>query len=339
MNRISVSELRPGTMLGKDLYSYNGQLLLPRGTILTQSHIDYFREKNIETVYIYENPTVKRNDFGKTYQTSLDTLKTSLLETKLGRPLPEKEISFAVEKLVGQVFEAGDLFRSMRQMKEKDDYLFVHSVNVAVLSILIGRWMGLEEGRIERLALAGFLHDIGKIKIPDEILNKPGRLSGQEFEVVKEHPRLGYEIVCDAGWVSKDVADAVLMHHERMDGSGYPLGLKGGFTNLYARIIAVADVYDAITSNRSYAQKMSPYTAAEILWEQSFGQLDPRATKVLYDRVASFYVGNRVRLSNGDEGVVVYIYPWAPTRPLVQVGEQFYNLNENRDISIQEVLD
>ncbi|MGE5449837.1 MAG: HD-GYP domain-containing protein [Methanomassiliicoccales archaeon] len=340
MNRLAVSALRPGIVLGRDLYSYSGQLLLPKGTTLTQAHLDYFRDKKIDSVYIYDNSKPRSTDeFSVVYDSSVHTVKAFMLEAKLGRALLEEEVLPTVDTLVEQVFDEGDLFRQMRMMKEKDDYLFVHSINVALLSILVGRWLKLDREEVQNLGTAGFLHDIGKVKVPNDILNKPGSLSEEEFFLMQQHTKHGYEMVKDWDWVTPEIADAVLSHHERLDGSGYPSHHNGDQIGLFARIVAVADVYDAITSSRTYANKRSPYSAAEILWEESFGKLDARATKVFFDRVANFYIGNKVRLSNQEIGMVVFIPVNAPTRPMVQVGEKFYNLNENRNLSIIEVID
>jgi len=340
LNRITVSALRPGIVLARDLYMYNGQMLLPKGTTLTQAHLDYLKDKKVDSVYIYDtNKPHTTMEFETVYDSSVHTVKAFMLEAKLGRALLEDEVLPTVDTLVEQVFDEGDLFRQMRMMKEKDDYLFVHSINVALLSILVGRWLKLDREQVQQLGTAGFLHDIGKVKVPNAILNKPGTLTPDELSIMQQHAQYGYEMVKNWDWVSPDIAEAVYLHHERLDGSGYPLGLAGDQIGLFPRIVAVADVYDAITSSRSYANKRSPYSAAEVLWEESFGKLDPRATKVFFDRVANFFVGNKVGLSSGEVGMVVYIPPTAPTRPVVQVGEKFYNLNENRSISIVEVID
>lgn len=340
MSRLIVSALRPGTVLGRDLYLYSGQMLLPKGTTLTQSHLDFFRDKHIDSVYIYDTDKPKNTqDFAKVYDSSIHTVKAFMLEAKLGRVLMEEEVIPTVDTLVEQVFDEGDLFRQMRMMKEKDDYLFVHSINVALLSILVGRWLNLDRELVQHLGTAGFLHDIGKVKVPNDILNKPGSLTKEEFGIMQQHTKFGYDMVKDWEWVTPEMAEAVFAHHERLDGSGYPLGVTDNQIGMFARIVAVADVYDAITSSRSYANKRSPYNAAEILWEESFGKLDPRASKIFFDRVANFYIGNKVGLSNGEVGMVVFIPPTAPTRPVVQVGDKFYNLNENRSLSITEVID
>ena len=237
-----------------------------------------------------------------------------------------------------QVFDAIDLFRQLRLMKDKGEYLFTHSINVALLCILIGRWLKCDQETIKDLGIAGFLHDIGKVFIDKDILNKPGKLSDEEYETIKKHSVLGYNYICQNPSIKPEVANAVLMHHERLDGSGYPSGLKGQL-NFYAAVVAVADVYDAITTAHAYADKKSPYSAAEILWQDSFGKLDPRIVKVFYDKITNFYVGNKVLLSNSEEGIVIYADPSQPTRPLVMAGDIFYNLATDRSLTIIDIID
>ena len=266
-------------------------------------------------------------------------VKNTLLGAQLGKSLDVEDIKKTIDTLFLQVFDENDLFRQMRLMKEKDDYLFTHSVNVALICILIGRWMECDENQIKELGTAGLLHDIGKVKIDSDILNKPDKLSDEEYEQVKKHTMQGYNLIMETGAFSNEVANAALMHHERADGSGYPMGIRGYNIPFCAAVTAVADVYDAITSERVYSARSSPYTAAEVLWQESFGRLDPRVSKVFYDKIVNFYVGNQVLLSNNEKGVVIYVDPCQPTRPIVMVEDKFYNLATDRSIIIQEVID
>lgn len=341
MLRIKVSNLRPGARLGKDIYSYDSQLLLPQGTVITQEHLDRFAVRGIDEIFIMDSRPKPRSGkpFADVYVDSLQVVKSFMLEAKLGKPLDVEDIKRTTEMLFLQFFDENDLFRQMRLMKDKDDYLFTHSVNVALLCILIGRWMQCDENEIKELGTAGLLHDIGKIKIDGDILNKPDKLSDEEYEEVKKHTMLGYDLIVETGAFPNEVANAALMHHERADGSGYPMGIKGYNTPFYAAVTAVADVYDAITSDRVYSARSSPYTAAEVLWQESFGRLDPRISKVFYDKITNFYVGNQVRLSNNEKGVVIFVDPSQPTRPIVMVEDKFYNLATERSIIIQEVID
>lgn len=342
MQRVSLTRLKAGSRIAKDLYSFDGKLLLAKGTVLDEVQLQSLRRQGIEEVYIFDAPTrITKSSmpFDAAYKESLVAVRSFMLEAKLNKKIEEKEVKQTVQDLLDQVFDEVDLFRQMRLMKEKDDYLFTHSVNVALLSILIARWLKLDEDIIKDVGTAGILHDMGKLFIPDEILQKQGKLTEEEFQKIKEHATAGYDYVSQLPWVSIPIANAVLMHHERLDGSGYPLGMKGDSIPLYARIVAVADVYDAITSNRAYRHKLSPYQAAEILWEESFGKLDPRVAKIFYDRSTCFFVGNKVLLSDGREGRVIYINPTLPTRPVVEVEGEYVDLAKRRNLTVVEVID
>ncbi|MDD4803416.1 MAG: HD-GYP domain-containing protein [Syntrophomonas sp.] len=341
MLKISINSLKPGVKLGKNIFSYDDKLLLPKDTIITQEHLDHFKNRNISEVFVVEPTEREQSDkrFEDVYIDCLENAKLFMVKAGMDQNLANQEINDIVEMLMVQVFDQNDLFRQMRIMKEKDEYIFTHSINVALLCILIGRWMKCDTNTVKELGTAGILHDIGYMQLPDFLLIKPGPLSAEEFEQIKKHPLLGYNIVNEYKWVSKSVASAILMHHERADGSGYPLGAKGLKIDFYASVVAVADLYDAITSRRTYSEKASPYTAAEILWQESFGKLDPRVAKVFYDKITNFYVGNEVILSNNERGVVVYIDPSQPTRPIVMAGEKFYNLALERSLSILDMID
>lgn len=341
MLRISLSGLKPGVALGKDIFTSNAQLLLSGGTIITQEHLDNFRARNIFEVYINEAAPRSRSGkkFEDVFDDSLNVVKSFMLEAKLGKPLEFTEVSDCTDMLLEQVFDVNDLFRQMRLMKDKDDYLFTHSVNVALISILMGRWLGCSKDDIKEFGEAGLVHDIGKVFVPDYILNKPGKLTDDEMEEMKKHTLLGYNLLIQNDAVSHNIANAALMHHERGDGTGYPMGRKGYDNGLCVNVVAVADLYDAVTSTRVYSTKRSPYTAAEILWQESFGKLDPRVVKVFYDKVTNFYIGNQVLLSNNEKGIVVFVDPTIPTRPMVMVGDKFYDLSRERSITVLEVID
>lgn len=342
MHKIPVERLKPGVKLAKDLYSFDGRLLLARGTTIDLSHLAVFENQGMDFVYIFDTNLktgAPERTFDEVYFYSLNTVKNFMLEAKLGRDIEQTEIEEAMSLLLEQVFDEMDLFKQLRMMKDKDDYLFTHSVNVSLLSILIARWLKCSSNDIRDLGFAGLLHDIGKLYVSQKLLQKPGQLTEQEFAEIRKHTNLGYNLVSSLKWVTPDIANAVLMHHERLDGSGYPLGIKGEGIGFFARVVAVADVYDAITSNRIYSAKVSPFRAAEVLWEEAFGKLDPCIARIFYDRVSNFYVGNKVRLSNGELGIVVYLNPSLPTRPVVKVDRFFIDLSKDRSITVTEIVD
>ncbi len=341
MLKIKVSSLKPGVKLGKDIYSFDGNLLLPKGAVVTSEHLEAFARRHFDEVFVMETDNQQKSEkkFEDVYTQALDMSKSFMLEVSVGKSLDPDEVQDTVNMLVEQVFDQHGLFRQMRMMKDKDEYLLTHSINVSLLCILIGRWLKCDEQAIKDLGVAGLLHDIGKIYIDDKILNKADKLTEEEFEEVKKHTLLGYNLLNQYPWINEEIANAILMHHERADGTGYPIGLKGYKMGFYASVVAVADVYDALTSTRSHKNKMSPYSAAEILWQESFGKLDPRISKVFYDKITDFYVGNEVVLSNGMKGVVVFVDPSQPTRPIIMVGDEFFNLAVERSLTIIEILD
>ncbi len=342
MLRIKTSNLNVGVKLGKDIFTYDGQKLLNGGTIITQEHLDGFARRNIEDAFVMEElKPAKRNEklFIDVYQDSIYAVKEFITDAKLGNPLEPDEINSTVEALFSQLFDGVTIFKNISILKDKDDYLFTHSINVSILSMLAGKWLEMSNDDIRQLGVAGLLHDIGKVFVDSEILTKAGKLTADEFEEMKKHCHLGYDLLTSLEWVQPSVAEAVLMHHERMDGSGYPSKIKNYQNNIYAPVLAVCDIYDAITSERVYSARRSPFAAADILWEESFGKLDPHVTRVFFNRIGSQLLGSKVRLTNNEVGTVVFIDAFQPTRPLIQVGGSFINLATSKDITILEVID
>lgn len=212
-------------------------------------------------------------------------------------------------------------------------------MNVSIISIALGNWLHYSLGDLRLLAMSGLLHDLGKMKISNMILDKPGKLTPKEFEIMKKHPLYGYNYLKDAIGISKIVTNAVLQHHEREDGSGYPLKIKGDQIHPYAKILAIADVFDAITSNKSYSEKKNPFYAQEIIQSDSFSKLDPGICYTFLKNLSKMYIGKAVLLTDGTIGEIVYIHANAPTRPVIKVDEENYvDLSTNRSIDVQEMI-
>lgn len=340
--RIKTTSLKPGVSLGTDVFSADGQLLLPKGERISVELLDALIRRDIQEVIVNDTESrfqSSRLSFEQSYVSCLAAIKSIFFQIKLGQPLLESDVKLVIEQLAGQVGEQSDVFRQIRRMKGTDDYLFTHTLNVSLLSMIIGTWMGFSPSEVFELGQAGLLHDAGKAMIPEQILNKPSALSDEECFKMKEHSLLGFNLIKDYSWINADVANAVLFHHEREDGQGYPYGIKEKDIGIFAQIVAIADTYDALTSNRVYCPQVSPFSAVEVLWKESFGRLNARIAKVFYDRIANFYVGNEVLLSNNERGTVVYIDPSEPTRPIIRAGERFYSLVEDRSLYVVEVFD
>lgn len=243
-----------------------------------------------------------------------------------------------VGPLLSEVETGGDIAQKIWQIRQSDEYTFEHSVQVSLYSALIGSWLGMEPDELKDLAIAGLLHDIGKCNIPDEILNKPDALTEAEFKVMRTHPTLGYVLLANTKQFNDAVLSGVLQHHERSDGSGYPNSLKGPHIHPYARIVAIADIYSAMTSDRVYRERECPFMVAGQIQEKSFGSLDPFYSKVFVSNIVQYFVGNQVELNNGSRGEIIFIEKNHPIRPLVKTESGFINLVKDNSLYVTDVL-
>ena len=227
-----------------------------------------------------------------------------------------------------------DMLHSMRQM---DDNTYIHCMNVSLMCNILARWMKMDEEEVKLATICGLLHDIGKLKIPEKIIKKPGRLTEWELSVARTHPREGYNILMAAP-VSEHVKNAALMHHERCDGSGYPLKLTSAQIDPYAKIVAIADVYDAMTSNRSYHVPRSPFDAIAAFEKEGLQKYDPAYILTFLKNIVNTYILHRVRLTNGEEGDIIYINPDKLSKPTVRVGNKYIDLSKEPHLFIDALI-
>lgn len=224
---------------------------------------------------------------------------------------------------------------SLSRLKNADNYTYLHSVAVCVLMIALGRQLGLKDEALQQVGIAGLLHDIGKIFIPHEVLNKPGKLTDEEFNIVKTHPLKGWEILKDCSGVSELTLDVCRHHHERVDGKGYPDKLSGEELTLFARMGAVCDVYDAITSNRCYKIGWEPAESIRKMAEWKNGHFDEVIFHAFVKTVGIYPTGSLLKLKSGRLGVVTDQSKQSLTKPLVKV---FFSTRSNAHI-LQETVD
>ncbi len=232
------------------------------------------------------------------------------------------EISDSITDKVNTI-DASLLLQCVNGKNNVDEYFYSHCTNVAVLNGLMGKWMKLDKSSIDTLVLGGLLHDVGKTKIPSEILNAPRSLTDEEFAVMKNHSTYSYEMLINLPDVEKDVVDIALYHHERVNGKGYPKGLIADEIPLFARITAVSDVYDALVSRRCYKDGITPFEVLDMLSESKFSDLDFHIVQVLLENIPSELIGKTVYLSNGAIGKVKYVNSNALKYPLVDVQGEF----------------
>lgn len=281
---------------------------------------------------------LEKRHFQETYRAATATVENVMRSGRLGQFLPASEVREAAEAIAHVVHTTHDVLALLVRLRQASDPTFTHSVNVALVAALLGRWLKLSEGELRVLAQAGMMHDVGKAQIPEPILSKQEPLTPDEIRIIRQHPLAGYELLSEVSSIPEQVRSAVLQHHERGDGSGYPYGLTGAQIAPFSRLVAIADVYAAMSAERPYRRRVPHFRIAEHLHDESFSRLDPQFVRVFLDHVASFYVGSQVRLSDGQVGQVVFIDDRHPTRPLVKVGEDFISLQDREDLAVEDIL-
>ena len=214
-----------------------------------------------------------------------------------------------------------DLINEVVKEQKVEDYLFNHSVNVAIIGNLIGKWLDLGKEDIKILTLGGLVHDIGKLKIDKKILDKPEKLTEEEFEEVKKHPSYSHKILTEMGYNEEKLLRAVTLHHEREDGTGYPLGIKSKNIPIHSKIIAIADIFDAMTSNRVYDKKMNIFKVMEKIQKETFGKLDYKMVTLFIKKFLEFYIGSEVTLNTGDKAKILNFNSFEITKPILMTGE------------------
>ena len=213
-----------------------------------------------------------------------------------------------------------DVFDMLHNMRQVNDSTYAHSLNVAIISRIIGKWLHFSNEELDTLTLAGLLHDIGKTKIPEEVLNKDGKLTDEEFQMIRNHPKYGYDILKSQP-LNSHIKKAALMHHERCDGSGYPMGLTMEEIDDYALIIAIADVYDAMTAARSYRAPLCPFEVIAEFEKDGLQKYKPKYILTFLENIANAYQNNRVMLSDGTSARIVLLNHRRLSKPLVQLDD------------------
>lgn len=275
---------------------------------------------------------------------SRDAVFSMFSEARMGKAIDVDSAQTLVEEISDSVMRNPGALIGLARLKTKDDYTYMHSVAVCALMVALARQLGLNDSQTRAAGLAGLLHDIGKMAIDSDILNKPGRLTDEEFVAVKRHPTAGFNMLRESGNVGNIALDVCLHHHEKIDGTGYPKGLKGDQISLYARMGAICDVYDAITSNRPYKQGWCPAESLRKMAEWANGHFDEKIFQAFVKSIGIYPVGTLVRMDSGRLGVVVEQQPQksllAPKiRVFFSIKSMTYIVPELLDLARPGVLD
>ena len=326
---ITKNHLKPGMILAKDIFLYNlsnfSTLLLAKGQVLNNIYINRINYHNIEGVYIESEafsdivaePYIDNNLKTESLNGIRDTFyEFQISSGKINAPMI-KQMSSIVNNIVKELLYKDTLTYNLLDFKNYDSYTFQHCLNVALLSISTGISMKLSERELNDIGLAGMFHDIGKMLIPIEILNKPGKLTKEECEIVRAHPVNAEKQLRNK--VTYEVLRAIEDHHEKLDGTGYPNGKKEGSISFFAKILSVCDVYDALTSDRPYRKSVFPNEVVEYLMGCADKQLDYNVLKHFIKVIVAYPVGTFVKLSNEKLAVVIKNHSENILRPVVRI--------------------
>ena len=327
-----LKDIKVNDILAEDAVNAQGILLACRGTVITpfiltrlqsQMRDSYCILSEEETEDVWEEKYEELVD--KTEEKEKLVFSEQLKErvaqgveyiySNLNSEEAVSESANISEELLDTINHTTAIRMSLMDLKVSDEYTFKHSVDVATMALMIGKRLNFEEKELHLLGMAGILHDVGKIKISNDILNKPDKLTDEEFDAIKMHTVYGYEVLADKK-LSESVKKAVLQHHERMDGTGYPSGLSGEEIGIFGRILTVADVFDALVTERPYHEAYTPATAVEMLMAKTM-HFDMKVLKAFLDTVILYPVGTIVNLSNGECAKVLKNISSYPQRPVV----------------------
>jgi HD-GYP domain-containing protein (c-di-GMP phosphodiesterase class II) len=323
MQRVSLPFLVPGMVVASNVYSSDRRLLLSSGTTLNASNLTKIKRLGIGSVYVanplFESlviPEVVKED---TRQRTVQALQAVCLKFEKTGDLDIEPLKPLAKALVTEVIQNRDAMVHSLDMRTYDDYIFGHSVNVCVLSLLTALSLDYNEAKLIDLALGVLLHDLGMLAVPREILLKVGNLTKEEAEEVQKHVDTGFEALRRKRDISTPAAHIAYQHHERYDGNGYPRQLKGEEIHEYSRIATVADVFDALVSDRPYRKGMLPHEAYEILMTLGDKYVDRQILDIFSYNVAIYPVGAVVQLNTGEYAAVTKVVPKLQARPSIRL--------------------
>jgi putative nucleotidyltransferase with HDIG domain len=328
-----------GETLSDDIYSDHGILLLKKGTVLNETHI--FQLKNYQNrafINVEEDDSSGPSplqSFQDLYSENLKKMKAIFNDHHPDMLPPIQMIFEDFMPLFEKSIQNTKFINQINQSLSFDEYTYRHCLNVGITAAIIGKLLGLRKKELVRLGQMGLLHDIGKMTVPSALLNKPGKLTESEWKQVSEHTIKGFEMLKKVTNVDLNVIAAALLHHERLDGSGYPNGLKQKDIPFHVQIVSVADTFDAICSERSYQPKKSVFVAInELMKEANSNKLNPAIVVPFVKYLMRQYIREEVRLSNGEIAEIVFIHENEPHQPLVRVGEEYMDLRKVGKVEI-----
>ena len=332
MRYVKTEHLEKDMVLCYTLYDDNENVLLKANKKLTQANIIRIQQIGITGLYVFEDDEITTHIPIVSEHTRIKALKSL-------KRLNIDDCIYIANNIVEEIRESESMIMETINLSSYDNYTYTHSVNVDILAVILGVALGLRDDELKKLSQAALLHDIGKTCLPIEVLNKPGKLTPEEYAEVQKHPRYGYNMLKDNHEVSSVTRNAIMSHHENEDGSGYPRGLTSDKIHIFAKIIHIADVYDALVTKRVYKEAMNPADALEYLMAKSDSMFDRSMVAIFMEYIAPYPLGVTVELSTGEQAVVVKNNRAVLSRPVVRLfnGTQIDLLN-CLDITITKIV-
>lgn len=361
MKRLSIMQLMPGMVLEADVLNMDETVILSGGTVLTDRLITKLEMYGVQTVSVRSSSpasedagtvsdsadssyakrirgTAAFHQFSREYSRNLDVFQQTI------NNVVERNLPLDVDELLERALNISALgsnpnsvLAMLNSMREYDDSTYAHCINVALLCNIFASWLHFDAREIRLATSSGLLHDVGKLSVPHDILTKPARLTEDEYVEIQKHPISGYQLL-ERQKVNIHIRNAALMHHERMDGSGYPLHYRGSQIDKYARLVAIADVYDAMTAKRVYRGPLCPFRVIELFESEGFQKYDVEYLLVILENIVNTYIQTPCRLSDGREGDIIYINRTNLSRPIVQCGAKYVDLSEHPSLSVETLL-
>ena len=340
---LALRVVEPGMIIDQAIMDRAGRVLIARRTQLEEFHIAGLKKMGVAGIYIREGEEDPEEEKKAEEPKIPEAIQKKYDQVKVDDPA-KVELKESVRQRVAQGIQylyqdtgsqdfcdatksiTEDLMKAIADndaiavdisaLKISDEYTFKHSVDVATMSMIVAKRYGFNPKQVYDIGIAGLLHDIGKAHIPNELLNKAGKLTDEEFAIMKQHSVFGYRVLADKQDFSNNIKMGVLQHHEKTNGKGYPMGVTGEKINLFAKIISVADIYDALVTERPYKKPFSPRSAVEMIMSMT-GELDIDAMRCFMESVILYPVGTDVELSNGERARVIENSPYHVLRPKV----------------------
>lgn len=356
--KVYTNRLRKGMVIKNDVYARSGAIIVPENTVVTKEVHDILTRHFIEYVIVETEPDTKTDsienkaehetnriseqqmqEFKESFHVAEDTLSQSLKDIAYH----DKEIDMqSLLDMINSLLEKADggvnLCALLMKMRESTESLYAHSINVSLFGQVLATWAGFTEEEIELVSMTGLLHDIGIMEYQQNGIKELKFHDVMDKKSCEKHVILGYNMIKEKN-LDFRVKQAILTHHERSDGSGFPLAVPSGKINNISRVIAIADTYDILTMEEPGCEALSPFDVLKLMENSAYNKLDSRLLMIFIERMAQTFIQHEVLLNNGQKGKIVLINKFDIARPLVQIGSSFVDLSARKELKVQKVLD